>query len=327
VGAVVVVAYSATGGMLAGVYTDLFQGALMAVVSVLVFLFALESGGGMAAISREILANDPGWFAPWGHGTPLAALSFYFVLGLGALGQPHLLHKFYMLRDPRQLRWYPMVMTGTLVVALLLFVGVGLAVKARVAAGDLSPLVNADEATPVFLLNYTPAWLAGLVFAGVAAAIMSTVNSFLNLAAAALTRDIPRVEPSEDRALMLGRIATVAVATVALALALVPGQVVVLLGVFAWGLFATSLVPSLAFGLIWTGATRAGAIASIAVGLVVTISLETMLWMDAASLPAGVTAAGIALLVSLLTFLGVSWWTRDQAAADLDADVRIIMEE
>jgi Na+/proline symporter len=33
--------------------------------------------------------------------------------------------------------------------------------------------------------------LAALVFSGVAAAIMSTVNSFMNIGAAALTHDLP----------------------------------------------------------------------------------------------------------------------------------------
>jgi hypothetical protein len=33
------------------------------------------------------------------------------VFGLGSLGQPHVIHKFYMLRDPRRLKWYPLLMT------------------------------------------------------------------------------------------------------------------------------------------------------------------------------------------------------------------------
>jgi chromosomal replication initiator protein len=55
--------------------------------------------------------------------TPLAALSFFFVFGLGTLGQPHVVHKYYMLRDPRRLRWYPLLMTGALVISLLLYFG------------------------------------------------------------------------------------------------------------------------------------------------------------------------------------------------------------
>jgi hypothetical protein len=27
------------------------------------------------------------------------------------MGQPHVIHKFYMLRDPRKLKWYPLLVT------------------------------------------------------------------------------------------------------------------------------------------------------------------------------------------------------------------------
>jgi Na+/proline symporter len=326
IGAAVVVAYSATGGMLAGMYTDLFQGLLMATASVLVFGAVLASGDGMASISHEILSAEPAWFGPWGNGTPLAALSFFFVFGLGTLGQPQVLHKFYMLRDPRQMRWYPLLMTGALMLTLLLFIGVGMAIKARVLSGDLPPLANADEATPTFLLRYTSVILAAVVFSGVAAAIMSTVNSFLSLAAAAITRDLTSVQRSDSGQLRLGRLATVVVALLAILLAARSGALIALLGVVGWGVFAATLVPSLAFGLAWRGATRAGAIASMVTGLLVTVVLEVLVWQDRSALPAGVSAAGIALLAAMLVFLGVSWLTRAQAAGDLDADVALVME-
>lgn len=326
IGAAVVVGYSVAGGMLAGMYTDLFQGALMALASAAVFVAVLASGGGVASISHDILAADPGWFGPWGHFTPLAALSFFFVFGLGTLGQPHVLHKFFMLRDARQLRWYPLLMTGSLVLTLLLFVGVGVAVKARVAAGDLAPLSHPDDATPTFLLTYTPALLAGVVFSGVAAAIMSTVNAFLNLAAASITRDLAPGRRDDQTELRAGRIATLVVALVAAVLASRSGSLVALLGVFGWGLFASTLVPALAFGLMWPGATQAGAIASIATGLTITLVLESLVWFGVAALPAGVSAAGIAIVASMLVFLAVSWFTRETAPAQLDADLRPIVE-
>ena len=94
IGTLITLAYSVSGGILAGVYTDVFQGMLMAAVSVGVFLFVLEVGGGMAGLSRTILAADPAFLGPWGKLTPLAALSFFFVFGMGSLAQPHVVHKF-----------------------------------------------------------------------------------------------------------------------------------------------------------------------------------------------------------------------------------------
>ena len=325
IGAAVVIAYSTAGGMLAGVYTDLFQGALMAGASLLVFVVATADGGGLAAQGRSILAADPGWFGPWGNAPPLAALSFFFVFGLGTLGQPQVLHKFYMLRDPDRLRWYPAIMTGAMLVTLLLWVAVGIAMKATVASGAPA-LARPDDATTTFLLTRAPVLLAALVLSGVAAAIMSTVNAFLNLAAAALTRDIPVRSGHDDRVMLRrGRWATLAVALLALVLALRADTLVALLGVFAWGLFASALVPALAFGMVWEGATRAGALASMAVAIVGTLLLEGAVHERALTLPAGVNGSGVMLLVSLLVFLGVSWLTRARAAGELDADVRLVM--
>ncbi|HLL48461.1 MAG TPA: hypothetical protein VK399_17295, partial [Longimicrobiaceae bacterium] len=206
----IVLAYSVAGGILAGVYTDVFQGTLMAFASVLVFVFTLRAGGGMSGLSRTLLAADPEFLGPWGKMGPMAALSLFFVFGMGSLGQPHVVHKFYMLKDPRKLKWYPMLVTLALLVAMLLYFGVGVATRALVVEGRMEPLVRPDDATPLFLLRFTPVLLAALVFSGVSAAIMSTVNSFMNIGAAAVTHDIPvALGRRVGNELLWGRISTV----------------------------------------------------------------------------------------------------------------------
>ena len=327
IGTLITLAYSVSGGILAGVYTDVFQGSLMALASVLVFVYTLQVGGGMSGISTTILAADAAFLGPWGKLTPLAALSFFFVFGLGSLGQPHVIHKFYMLKDPRRLKWYPLIMTTALFVTLLLYVGVGMVVKALVINGMMEPLARVDDATPFFLLRFTPVLLAGLVFSGVAAAIMSTVNSFMSIGAAAITHDIPvALGTRVGNELRWGRIATVAISVVAGLVAQVSGTLVAFLGIFGWGLFASTLVPALAIGLNWEGATRAGAIASIASGLVLTLLFETLAYFRFYSFPTGVTVSGLSLVVSLLVFFVVSWLTRSARTPAIDADVRLVME-
>jgi Na+/proline symporter len=326
IGMLITLAYSASGGILSGVYTDVFQGGVMAVASLLVFAFALRTGGGLAGISQSILAVDPVFLSPWGKVSPMAAMSFFFVFGMGALGQPHVIHKFYMLRDPRRLRWYPLIMTVATFVTLLLFLGVGLAVKALVARGELLPLVRADDATPRFLLGYTPAPLAALAFSGVVAAIMSTVNSFMNIGAAALTHDIPVALGRRLRnELFWGRASTIVISLAATFVALRSQTLVALLGIFGWGLFASTLVPALAIGLNWPGATKAGAVSSIATGLCVTLVFESLAYFKLFTFPAGVTATALALVASILVFLVVSWFTRD-SADDIDEDVRVVLD-
>jgi Na+/proline symporter len=327
IGMGITLAYSVAGGILAGVYTDVFQGSLMTVASALVFFFALDAGGGLGAISRAISSADALFLEPWGHMSPLAALSLFFVFGIGALAQPHVAHKFYMLRDPRRLKWYPLLVTIALLMSLLLYFGVGVSVKALVTTGQLPPLGRADDATPTFLLQFTPTVLAALVFSGVAAAIMSTVNSFMSIGAAAITHDLPVAFGRRVKyELLVGRLSTVVISVLAALIAQLSGKLVAFLGIFGWGLFASTMVPALAIGLNWPGATRGGAIASISTGLILTLALESLAYFGVYSFPTGVTISGAALVLSCLVFFGVSWIGRAGAAASLDADVRLVME-
>jgi Na+/proline symporter len=327
IGMGVTLAYSASGGILAGIYNDVFQGTLMAAASVLVFLFVLGYGGGLGGISHTILAHDPVLLGPWGKLTPLAALSFFFVFSIGSLGQPQAVHKYYMLRDPLQLKWYPLLKTLGLVLVLLLYFSVGVGVKAFVLDGRLPPLTSPDQATPTLLLNVTPILLAALVFSGVAAATMSAANSFINIGAAIVTHDLPVAFGRRvGNELGWGRAVTIVIAVAAALTAQLSGTTVAFLGIFGWGLFASTLVPALAVGLNWAGATRVGAMASIATGLVLTLALESAAYARLFTFPAGVTASAVAMVASLLVFFVASILTRRSAEATLDPDVRLVME-
>jgi Na+/proline symporter len=327
IGMGITLAYSVTGGILAGIYNDVFQGTLMAAASVLVFLFVLKAGGGLGHISQSILDHDPKILGPWGKMTPLAALSFFFVFGMGSLGQPQGIHKYYMLRDPLQLKWYPMLKTLGLILVLLLYFAVGVGVKSFVLGGTMAPLSAPDQATPNLLLSVTPLFLAALVFSGVAAATMSAANSFINIGAAVAMHDLPAALGKRlDNELMWGKVVTVAIAIAAALIAQYSGWMVAFLGIFGWGLFASALVPSLAVGLNWDGATREGAIASICTGLFVTLALETAAYFKVFTFPSGVTASAVALVLSFLAFFFVSWLTSRDPEKSIDPDVRLIME-
>src|SRR5437868_8120660 len=307
IGMGVTLAYSASGGILAGIYNDVFQGTLMAAASVLVFLFVLSFGGGLGEISRTILEHDAAILGPWGKLTPLAALSFFFVFSMGSLGQPQAVHKYYMLRDPLQLKWYPLLKTLGLVLVLLLYFGVGVGVKAFVLAGRLAPLASPDQATPALLLTATPIVLAALVFSGVAAATMSAANSFINIGAAIVTHDFPiALGRRVKNELWWGRAVTILIAVAAAVTAQQSGATVAFLGIFGWGLFASSLVPALAVGLNWQGATRAGAMASISTGLIVTRALGRTAYRKVLLFPEGCRAWYGARVLRLLCFLRVA---------------------
>jgi len=318
IGLGILVFYSVLGGMLAGVYTDLVQGAVMLVGSLLVFGQTLKAGGGISGMASSILASEgmEGFFEPFARVPFSVALGFFFVFGVGVLGQPQMVHKFLMLERVEQLRWMPLVLGGSQVVCLLIWVGIGLVVPALVAEGRLAPLGHPDAATLQFLLRFVPDALAGVVIAAALAAIMSTADSFLNIGAAVLVRDLPRLLGRPVRAqLAAGRVATLILALVAGGLALTYGDLIALLGTFAFGTLAAALAPTLAVGMSWSRVTPAAASASIATGLIVNLGLEILSRiqnlpvavaeaLSGFAIPSAVALAASFSVLSLVTWLG-----------------------
>jgi Na+/proline symporter len=336
VGLVVVVFYATAGGMVAGVYTDLFQGALMVGAAIAVFYYALTAGGGLESMARTIASSPsfgPGHLDPLGAIPVFTAMGFFLVFAVGNLGQPHMLHKFFMLDDPRKLKWMPLIVGVTQSLCVLIWLGIGLAVPALVAAGRLPPLVNPDDAAPAFLLHFAPEVLAGLVFAGILAAIMSTADSFVNIGSAALVRDLPHAfgRRLADE-LLWGRVAVVGVAVAAAVFAYLYGDLIALLGTFAFGTFGAALGPALAVGLNWKRVTAAAATASIATGMAVNLALEFLAkqtWFEALPRPpfqAGVLPTAVSLAASFTVLFAVTWLTGRGREPELDEDVELVME-
>ncbi|HEX3125898.1 MAG TPA: hypothetical protein VH394_01065 [Thermoanaerobaculia bacterium] len=323
-GAAVLLFYSTAGGMVAGVWTDVFQGALMLLAAVAVFLYAMEAGGGFGEIARSISHSETfgrQFLEPFGRTPVLMPLGFFFVFGIGVLGQPHMLHKFFMLRDPRRLKWLPLILGGSQIVCLLIWLGLGLAVPALVAQGKLPPLDKPDDAAPLFLLHFAPELLAGVAVAAILAAIMSTADSFTNLGAAALVRDLPKaLGRTVKKELLWGRIATVGVTLAAAVTAYLYNDLIALLGTFSFGTFGAALAPALAVGLNWRRVTAKAATASIVTGTAVNLVLELV---GRHALPPGVLPAAVSLAASFVVLLVATWLTREEP---LDEDVQAVME-
>jgi Na+/proline symporter len=305
VGLAVILAYSVTGGMVAGLYTDVFQGGLMVVASVAVFLRALSVGGGWSRITADLAAHDPMFLEPAGKLPAVTVFGFFLVFGVGVLGQPHLLHKFFMIRDPRHVRYLPLIFGGSQVLCLSIWLGIGLTIPALVATGRLDALASPDHATPVFLMEFLPGAAGGVLVAAILAASMSTADSFLNIGAAALARDLPRALGRPLRhELRWARAAVPAIALVALLFSRWYADLIALVGTFAFGAFAAALTPALAVGLWWERVTARAAAASIVTGVVVATLLEFFL-RDA--MAPGALPAAAALAASFVVLLGVTW--------------------
>jgi len=336
IGLAVLLFYSVAGGALAGVYTDLFQGTLMILAAIAVFWCAMDVAGGLPGITASI-AGSPRFgrqfLEPFGKTPVLTALGFYFVFGIGVLGQPQMLHKFFMIKDPRRLRWMPLTLGSSQILCLLIWLGLGLAVPALVAQGRLPALAQPDDAAPLFLLNFAPEMITGLAVAGILAAIMSTADAFMNIGSAVLVRDLPKALGRRvQRELLWGRLATVAVTLAAAGLAFVYDDLIALLGTFAFGTFGAALAPTLAVGLNWQRVTARAATASIATGTLLNLLLEFLgkqkLFpaLPKPPLPPGALPTAISLAASFTVLLCVTALDRRRSSVALPADVTAVME-
>jgi SSS family transporter len=316
----VLVFYCVTGGIVASVYTDLFQGAVMIVASILVFLAARAAfTGGITGMSEAIAADDPETMAPFGSVGILAGLSWMLVFALGAAGQPHVITKHMMFKRVGDLRSIIVVSLFASFSSIFLVTGIGLAMRALVVTGGHPELAHPDAAAPDFLQAYTNPVLAGVVFAGIFAAVMSTADSFLNIGAAAVVDDIPRAilgRPLRHE-LRMARLATAVIALAAALFGLYTGDLVALLGAFGWATFAAALVPTVAVGFNWKRATAPAACTAIVASLAINFSLKVF----KIDLPWGIDGGAVALLASLVLFFAISFGSKPPALAPDIAEV------
>ncbi len=269
------VAYTAAGGMRAGLPVEAAQGVLMGGAALAVTAAALAAAGGPAAAWRTVAAARPELLGTWGAADPGRCLGWFLLFGLGTCAQPHYVQKFLMLRDRKALRWLPLVGTVALAAVLAVWLGLGLAGSALREAGAIR-FAAPDELTPALIRSVLPPWAGVAAVAAVAAAVMSTATSLLNLGAAALVRDIPVGLGRRPGGLGPARAATVAVGGAALLLALAWNRPLALLGVLGWGTFTAALFAPIVLGLNWPGATRRGAVAALTAGPAVQLGLEAM---------------------------------------------------
>lgn len=322
----VLIFYCVTGGIIASVYTDVVQGAIMMIAGTLILFTAMSVfDGGMQEASAIILADDSEAIMPFGAAGIMASLGWFFVFGLGLAGQPHLVTKMMMNRkisDNRSI--LPMSLFGYIMAALL-WISIGVVIRAAVIDGAIDPLSTPDDAASIFLSVFANPLLAGIVFAGLFAAIMSTSDAFLNIGTAALIHDIPKAirGKSLENELMWARVVTVLLAIVAASFALysyyMDATLVALLGAFGWATFSASIFPVLAIGLNWKGATVMGAVTAILAALIINFLVQ----LAGIVLPYGISGGLVSFLTSLILFIGVSLVT---TKPELDSDIEKVLE-
>lgn len=326
ISAVVIVAYTATGGFLAASTTDLIQSIVMSIALLVVVFFGVHVAGGIDAVAAnansmvDYLSLTASHAVGEGTTTPYGLLTIVSTLawGLGYFGMPHILLRFMAIEDKDKLKLSRRIATIWVFIAMGVAIFIGVVGNAMTAAGALPFLEGSTSETIIvvisdFLSKYgaLAAILGGVILAGILASTMSTADSQLLAASSSfsqnLVRGFFRVNISEKTAMTLARVSVLGIAVIGAFIARDPNSSVFRIVSFAWAGFGATFGPVVLAALFWKRSNRQGALAGMIVGGVMVFVWKYLLrplgglWDIYELLPAFLLALATIVIVSLAT--------------------------
>jgi sodium/proline symporter len=289
IGAILVLFYTAAGGLLAVSWTDLVQGIIMLITLALLPLAVLGELGGPTGLQAKLaefggtyLAAAPGntgWLAFSGV---IGSLG----IGLGYMGQPHLVLRFMAIKSPEAvgtarniaITWALIAFFGAILIGLT-----GLAYFGPEAMGEGRLIADQEQLMPLMARAFMPEWIAVIMIVGAIAAMMSTADSQLLASASAISEDIYRklINPdaTQVKLVTLGRLATLGIGVIGFLLAWRADDFVYDMVLYAWAGLGSAFGPPLLLALHWRRTSWAGVLAGFICG-----TITVVVWYNVAVL-------------------------------------------
>lgn len=321
VGVVLVGGYCTFGGQTGNIYNDAFQMVVMMIGGILVITLGFQHVGGFTEMNNTLAKARPEMLLPFSDTYGLSFwtfVSFFLLYAVGTVGQPQFTTRFYTIKKVDMLRWAPAIAASCYFV-ITFFLFAGMIYKAAVLQGKAPALTNPDLAVSQYIVTFMNPTMAGLVLAAAVAAIMSTVSTFIVVAASTVTRDILEQgmgkKLSDSQGLLYSRIASIAICLLTVLLAIKPPDLIAWLGNAAFGFLSASLGPALVAGVRWRRANWQGALASMTIGGGLALVLYFM--KTAKMIAPKLDTGAIAFLVSIVVMVVVSLMTPEQVRSAL----------
>jgi len=184
-GSTIALIYTVLGGLMAVAMTDAVQFVLMAVTLAVAAFIGLSVVGGVEQMERLL----PDHFLPTG-GRPASQLLVYAMTSLSVFIEPAFYQRIIAAESRRAI--VMAMMAGILLWMSYDWVITTLGIAAHTAEiqGIISAPSSPDQAVTHFVIHLLPVGLTGLFAAGLAAAAMSTLDSYLLISSTNLIYDI-----------------------------------------------------------------------------------------------------------------------------------------
>ena len=294
-GAVFVLVYTFIGGFLAESASDFMQAVVMVIALLTILILGTNAAGGLGNVI-ENAAQIPGYLSLTAQATPVTdaagvqqaaggvplfgeagSYSFLTIIstlswGLGYFGVPQVLLRFMAIRKEGELKQSRRIATIWCVISLAAAVIIGIIGRSLYPVEET--LATASGAENVFVVlsqALLPAVLAGIIMAGILAATISSSDSYLLIAASAVSKNlyegILKKNQADDKKVMnLSRIMLFLIAVVGMIIAWDEDSVIFNIVSFAWAGFGATFGPVMLFSLFWKRINRPGAIAGMLSG-------------------------------------------------------------
>ncbi|ANX10794.1 sodium/proline symporter [Fictibacillus arsenicus] len=304
----VVVAYTLFGGFLAVSWTDFVQGCIMFIALVLVPIVAFTEVGDTQTLVDTVRGVDPQLLNVT-KGLSFVGLLSMLAWGLGYFGQPHIIVRFMAITSVKEIKAARRIGMGWMIISII---GALLTGFIGIAWFEQQNRNLADPET-VFIqfanLLFHP-FITGFLLAAILAAIMSTISSQLLVTSSAVTEDFYKQflkkNASDKELVLIGRLAVLTVAVIAVLLSLNPNDTILSLVGYAWAGFGSAFGPLILLSLFWKRMTKWGALAGIIVG-----AITVLIWVQFPDLKAEVYEMIPGFFLSLLAVILVSLVTKD----------------
>jgi sodium/proline symporter len=229
----------------------------------------------------QIIENGVAQFggaAKYGFLTIISTLSW----GLGYFGMPQVLLRFFAIRKLGELKNARRIASVWCFISLAAAVLIGLIGRAIsvtnmtgesfIAQGgaDLFTSAGAENVFVVLSKMLFHPLLAGIMMAGILAAVMSSSDSYLLIASSALAKDLYqgvfKKNATDKNVMFVSRIALLLVSVFGVLVALDQNSKIFTIVSFAWAGFGATFGPLVLFSLFWKRASHAGAVAGVIAG-------------------------------------------------------------
>ncbi len=280
-GAAIILLYCLLGGFWAASITDTLQGVVMMLAALIVPVLAVIEAGGFGEIVRTVGATNAALLDRSGGHAGFVFIGFVLGLagiGLGTLGQPHLLARLMAVRGEKERKQgFAIAMSW----AVIVYIGMA---SLAMAARSLS--VTPASGEQIFYLmaeQLLPPLFAGIVIAAILSAVMSTVDSLLLAAAAAIAHDLGLSSRLKLGELALSRIVMTSLVIAAVTLALTLPDTIFNRVLFAWNALGAAFGPTIIARVLNKEPIASARIWSIVTGFGLTVLFYTYGTIDADS--------------------------------------------